>query len=429
MIKVDLTHAGLKPLNKEIKEAEIKKIDEMIRQKTGAGADFLGWVDWPTNYDQNEYLAMKKSALNLRKQIEVLIVIGIGGSYLGARAADEMIRGLNHQDKVEIIYAGNTMSSTYTHQLSEYLKKKKFGIVVVSKSGTTTEPGIAFRLFEQQLIHQVGKTKSQELIVAVTDKSRGALKTLADQKGYQTFVIPDDIGGRFSVLTPVGIYPLLVGGVDTDAIFAGAQKAVKNLQKPDLSNPAYQYATARYLLNTKYHYQAESLVSYELQMQLINEWWKQLFGESEGKDGKGLFPTAMVFSTDLHSLGQWVQQGTRGILFETVIKIKKPVADLKVPIDEQNLDGLNYLTKKTFHQINATAIEGVIDAHVNSGKMPNIILEFDKMDAEMFGYLVYFFELSVAMSGYLLKVNPFDQPGVEIYKYNMFKLLGKPGIK
>ncbi|WP_026389119.1 glucose-6-phosphate isomerase [[Acholeplasma] multilocale] len=425
MIKVDLQYTGLNALDKEIDETRVKDIHEMIINKTGKGSDFLGWVELPNTFDKAEYAEMKKVASELRSKIDVLVVVGIGGSYLGARAADEMIRGLNHTDKVKVIYAGNTMSSTYVAQLSTYLKDKNFGICVVSKSGTTTEPGIAFRSLEQQLIAQVGVEKSKELIVAVTDKARGALKTLADEKGYPTFTIPDDIGGRFSVLTPVGIFPLLVAGVNTDNIFAGAQKAMADLTANDLSNPAYQYAVARYLMNQK-GYKAEALVTYELQMALLNEWWKQLFGECEGKEGKGLYPTSMVFSTDLHSLGQWVQEGTRGVLFETVIKVKTPVQDFNVPVDADNYDGLNYLTSKTFHEINSVAIEGVIDAHVNTGKMPNIVLEFDGMDDVQFGYLVYFFELAVAMSGYLLEINPFDQPGVEVYKANMFKLLGKP---
>ncbi|ATZ17115.1 glucose-6-phosphate isomerase [Williamsoniiplasma luminosum] len=426
MIKVNLEYTGLNDLSQEVKDSEIIKVDAMIRNRTGAGADFLGWVDWPVNFDSTEYKAMKKVAKNLRSKIDTLIVIGIGGSYLGTRAADEMIRGLNHSDKVEVIYAGHTMSSSYTDQLTKYLKNKHFGIAVVSKSGTTTEPGIAFRILEGQLVQQVGAEAAKELIVAITDKSKGALKALADQKGYQTFEIPDDIGGRFSVLTPVGIFPLLVAGVNTDNIFDGAKKARKQLSKHDLANSAYQYAAARYVLNTKYGYKTEALVSYESQMQLLTEWWKQLFGESEGKDGKGLLPTSMVFSTDLHSLGQWVQEGTRNVMFETVIRVKKPLANVKVPKNKDNLDELNYLTSKTLHEINSTAIEGVLDAHFNVGKMPNIVLEFDKMDDEMFGYLVYWFEMAVAMSAYLLEVNPFNQPGVDIYKKNMFKLLGKP---
>ncbi|WP_031543389.1 glucose-6-phosphate isomerase [Mesoplasma photuris] len=428
MIKVDLQYTGLKSLEKEIDLNKVKQIHETIKNKTGKGNDFLGWIEWPDAYDKKEYAAMKESAKKLRSKIDTLVVIGIGGSYLGARAADEMIRGLNHTDKVKVIYAGHTMSSTYTAQLSEYLKDKNWGICVISKSGTTTEPGIAFRLLEKQLIEKVGVETSKELIVAVTDKAKGALKTLADNKGYTTFTIPDDIGGRFSVLTPVGIYPLMVAGVNTDNIFAGASLAKKELSANDLSNPAYQYAVARNALLNK-GFKSEAMVTYELQMQYLNEWWKQLFGESEGKDGKSLMPSSMVFSTDLHSLGQFVQEGTRGVLFETIIKVKNPIVDVKVPVDQDNYDGLNYLTEKTLHEINSIAIEGVIDAHVNTGKMPNIVLEFDAMNDVQFGYLVYFFELAVAMSGYILEVNPFDQPGVEVYKYNMFKLLGKPGIK
>ncbi|ASZ09012.1 glucose-6-phosphate isomerase [Mesoplasma chauliocola] len=426
MIKVDLQHSGLNVAN--LNEEKVKEVHNMIINKTGKGNDFLGWIEWPKTFDKKEYEEMKKVASSLRNKIDVLVTVGIGGSYLGIRAADEMIRGINHSDKVQVIYAGHTMSSTYVAQLSQYLKGKKFGICVISKSGTTTEPGIAFRALEKQLIEQVGVEASKELIVAVTDKSKGALKTLADNKGYPTFVIPDDIGGRFSVLTPVGIFPLLVAGVNTDNIFAGAIKAMEELTQGDLTNQAYKYAAARHALYTQ-GYKAEALVSYELQMQYTNEWWKQLFGESEGKENKGLYPTSMIFSTDLHSLGQWVQEGERNILFETVIKVKEPVMNMVVETDTDNYDGLNYLAGKTFHEINSTAIEGVIDAHVNTGKMPNIVLEFEKMNDVQFGYLVYFFEIAVAMSGYLLEVNPFDQPGVEVYKYNMFKLLGKPGVK
>jgi len=428
MIKVDLSHTGLKPLAEAIDENQIRTIDAKIKDHSGAGSDFLGWLDWPERYDKEEYAKMKTTAAKLRSEVDYLVVIGIGGSYLGTRAADEMIRGLHHSDKVQLIYAGNTISSTYTAQLADFLKDKNFGIAVVSKSGTTTEPGIAFRVFEKLLIEKVGEAKAKDLIVAITDKSKGALKTLADNKGYATFVIPDDIGGRFSVLTPVGIFPLMVAGVDTDAIFAGAQHAMKELTANDLTNPAYQYAAARYLLY-KEGYKTEALVNYEMQMQMLNEWWKQLFGESEGKDGKSLLPSAMIYSTDLHSLGQWVQEGPRGVMFETVIRIGKPNLNLGVPVDEANYDGLNYLTDKTFHEINQTALEGVVQAHSVTGKMPNIILDFEAMDAHMFGYIVYWFERAVAMSGYLLDINPFNQPGVEIYKHNMFKLLGKPGVK
>ncbi|UKS54111.1 glucose-6-phosphate isomerase [Mycoplasma feriruminatoris] len=427
MIKVNLDHTNIN-LEQVVDLNKIKQVHQMIFNKTGKGNDYLGWLNWPVDFDKTEYEQMKKVAKTLRNKIQALVVIGIGGSYLGCRAADEMIRGLYHQDKVELIYAGNTMSSTYIYQLVEYLKNKDFGICVISKSGTTTEPGISFRVFEKLLVDKVGINKAKELIVAITDKNKGALKQLADQKGYQRFVIPNDIGGRFSVLSPVGIFPLLVSGIDTDKIFAGALKAKNQLVSDDLTNDAYKYAAIRNYLYNK-GYKTEALVSYELQLQMLTEWWKQLFGESEGKENKGLLPSSMIFSTDLHSLGQWVQEGPRDVMFETIIKINKPTYDINVPIDNDNYDGLNYLTNKTFHEINQTALKGVIQAHSITGNMPNIVLEFEKMDDEQFGYLVYFFELSLAMSAYLLDVNPFNQPGVEVYKYNMFKLLEKPGIK
>ncbi|QGS52181.1 glucose-6-phosphate isomerase [Spiroplasma tabanidicola] len=425
MIKVNFSNSKIEKEIKEFDKEKIKKVDEMIRNKTGQGSDFLGWLDWPVNYDENEYNKMKEVAKKLRQEIEVLLVIGIGGSYLGARAADEMIRGLYPNDKVELIYIGNTMSSTYIDQVVNYVKDKEFGIVNVSKSGTTTEPGISFRVFEKLLVETKSKEIAKKRIVAVTDKAKGALKELATAEGYETFTIPDDIGGRFSVFTPVGVFPLLVAGIDTDALFAGSKQAYEDLK--DINNQAYQYAVARYILNTKKGFKAETLVSYELQMQMFSEWWKQLFGESEGKDGKGLFPTSCVFSTDLHSLGQFIQEGTKNILFETIIDVKHPTKDINVPENKENLDGLNYLTKNSFHKINQTALQGVIDAHANDGQVPNIVLEFETMDAKMFGYAIYWFMLAVAMSGYLLGINPFNQPGVEIYKNNMFKLLKKPG--
>ncbi|QBQ07974.1 glucose-6-phosphate isomerase [Spiroplasma gladiatoris] len=425
MIKINFSNSKIEKDIKEFDQNKIKKIDEMIVNKTGKGSDFLGWVDWPINFDKEEYQKMKEVAKKLRDEIEVLLVIGIGGSYLGARAADEMIRGLFPNDKVKLIYIGNTISSTYIHQVVEFLKDKEFGIANISKSGTTTEPGIAFRVFEKLLVDSKSKEIAKQRIVAVTDKAKGALKELATSEGYQTFTIPDDIGGRFSVFTPVGIFPLLVAGIDTDKLFEGSKQAYEDLK--DINNSAYQYAVARYILNTKKGYKAETLVSYELQMQMFNEWWKQLFGESEGKDGVGLFPSSCVFSTDLHSLGQFIQEGTKNVLFETIIDIKKPSNDLKVPENKENLDGLNYLTKNSFHEINQTALKGVIDAHANSGDVPNIVIEFESMDAKMFGYAIYWFMKAVAMSGYLLDINPFNQPGVEIYKQNMFKLLKKPG--
>lgn len=428
MIKLNLDYSFVKDNVKNFDVKKIKDVHKMIEEKTGPGSDFLGWTTWPYKFNQEELAKMKSVAKTLRKKIDVLLVIGIGGSYLGARAAEEMVRGLYSKDKVELIYVGNTISSTYTKQISDYVKEKNFGIVNVSKSGTTTEPGIAFRVFKDLLEKKVGKQEAISRIVAVTDKSKGALKTLANNEGYETFVIPDDIGGRYSVLTPVGIFPLLVAGLNVDLIFKGAQKAVNETKSDNLlENQAYQYAVARYLLNTQKGYKVETLVSYELQMQMFTEWWKQLFGESEGKNGKGLFPTSCAFSTDLHSLGQFIQEGTKNLLFETIIKVKTPKFDLSVKEDKDNLDGLNYLTSKSFHEINLKALEGVIDAHFSSGKVPNILLEFDKMDEEMFGYASYWFMRACAMSGYLLDINPFNQPGVEIYKSNMFKLLKKPG--
>jgi glucose-6-phosphate isomerase len=360
MIKVNLENTTIANDVKAFSPEKIAAVHSMIEDKTGLGNDFLGWVDWANTFDKNELAKMKTVAANLRQKIDTLLVVGIGGSYLGARAAEEMIRGLYANDKVELIYVGNTISSTYVQQVSDYLKDKEFGIVNVSKSGTTTEPGIAFRIFKKQLEEKVGKAEAVSRIVAVTDAKKGALKTLADNEGYETFVIPDDIGGRFSVLTPVGIFPLLVAGIDVDAIFSGAKKARNDTKAADLSsNEAYRYAVARYLMNVKQGYKAETLVSYELQMQMFTEWWKQLFGESEGKDGKGLFPTSCVFSTDLHSLGQFIQEGTKNVLFETIIRVKTPQNDLKIPSDADNLDGLNYLTTKTFHEINNIALAGV----------------------------------------------------------------------
>ncbi|AUM62866.1 glucose-6-phosphate isomerase [Spiroplasma monobiae] len=426
MIKTSFKNSNIEKEIKDFNLARVKEVHDMIENKTGEGSDFLGWVNWPVDFDKNELSDMKKVAEELRSKINILLVVGIGGSYLGARAADEMIRGLYPNDKVELIYIGNTISSTYTKQVLNYVKDKEFGIVNVSKSGTTTEPGIAFRVFEKLLIDLKGKEIARERIVAVTDKEKGALKQLATAEGYETFTIPDDIGGRFSVFTPVGIFPLLVAGVDVDAIFSGAKKAMEDTKNID--NEAYKYAVARHILHTERGYKAETLVGYELQMQTFTEWWKQLFGESEGKDGKGLFPTSCVFSTDLHSLGQFIQEGTKNVLFETIIDVKNPTMDLNVPKNTEDLDGLNYLTSKTFHEINKVALEGVVDAHANTGEVPNIVLEFDKMDGEMFGYAAYWFMKSCAMSGYLLEINPFNQPGVEVYKTNMFKLLKKPGF-
>lgn len=426
MIKLDLTKAKL---NEDINSYgdEVKNIHSMIYNKTGAGNDFLGWIDLPKNYDKEEVALIKKTANKLSKEVDVLLVCGIGGSYLGARAGIEAINGLFPTNDVEIIYVGNTFSSTYIAQVVKYVENKEFAINVISKSGTTTETSIAFRIFKEMAEKKYGKEKAKERIVATTDKAKGALKTLATNEGYTTFVIPDDIGGRFSVLTAVGLFPLAMAGIDIDKMLEGAKEAMDKYNNDDLAtNDAYKYAVARQMLN-KDGYVAEMFVTYELQLAMVAEWWKQLFGESEGKEGKGVLPTSATFSTDLHSLGQFVQEGSK-VLFETILQIEKPSADITIPSDKDDLDELNYLAGKGVDYVNKKACEGTIDAHVNTGNVPNILLTLDKMDSYGFGYMVYFFEIACAMSVYLIDVNPFNQPGVEVYKKNMFKLLGKPGM-
>ncbi len=400
----------------------------MIHNKTGKGNDFLGWLNWPVDYDKNEVNEIIKTANKIKDEIDVLLVCGIGGSYLGARAAIEAINGLYPTSKVKVIYIGNTFSASYLAQVKEVIKDKEFAINVISKSGTTTETSIAFRIFKAIAEERYGKEKARERIIATTDKARGALKTLATNEGYTTFTIPDDIGGRFSVLTAVGLFPIAVTGIDINAMLQGAADARIKYDDNNLdSNDCYKYAVARHELLNK-GYAAEMFVTYELQLAMTAEWWKQLFGESEGKEGKGLLPTSATFSTDLHSLGQFIQEGSK-VLFETLLLINKPQCDLEIPSDIDDLDGLNYLVGKTVDFVNKKACEGTIDAHVNTGNVPNIVITLDELTAYSFGYMVYFFEKACAMSVYLLDVNPFDQPGVEVYKKNMFKLLGKPGSK
>ena len=426
MIKVDLSKAKLAE-NMDTYKEQVASIHDMIHNKTGKGNDFLGWVDLPVNYDKAEAEAIKAKAAELRKEVDVLLVCGIGGSYLGARAAIEAINGLFPTNDVQIIYVGNTFSSNYLAQVKEYVKDKEFAINVISKSGTTTETSIAFRIFKDLLETTKGKDVAQRRIVATTDKEKGALKTLANNEGYTTFVVPDDVGGRYSVLTAVGLFPIAMAGIDIDAMMKGAADAREKYNTPNLSaNDAYQYAVARQVLS-KQGYPAEMFVTYELQLAMVAEWWKQLFGESEGKEGKGILPTSATFSTDLHSLGQFIQEGTK-VLYETIFKIEKPVADLEIPSDAGNLDNLNYLAGKTVDYVNKKACEGTIDAHVNTGNVPNIQITLDELTPYSFGYMVYFFEKACALSVYLLGVNPFNQPGVEVYKKNMFKLLGKPGV-
>ena len=414
MITLDLSKAKLSEDLESYKD-KVKEIHDMIHNKTGAGNDFLGWVE-----------LIKETAASLREKTDVLLVCGIGGSYLGARAAIEAINGLYPTNDVEIIYVGNTFSSNYIKQVADYIKDKDFAINVISKSGTTTETSIAFRIFKEMCETKYGKVGAKERIVATTDKAKGALKTLATEEGYTTFVIPDDVGGRYSVLTPVGLFPIAMAGIDVDAMLKGAKDAMEKYGNADLDqNDAYKYGVARQILH-KAGYPAEMFVTYELQLAMVAEWWKQLYGESEGKEGKGILPTSATFSTDLHSLGQFIQEGTK-VLYETIMQIKEPAGDITIPSDKDDLDGLNYLAGKSVDYVNKKACEGTVDAHVNTGNVPNILITLDKMDAYGFGYMVYFFEMSCAMSVYLLGVNPFNQPGVEVYKANMFKLLGKPG--
>ncbi|EGQ4214217.1 glucose-6-phosphate isomerase [Staphylococcus pseudintermedius] len=407
----------------------VKAIHRTIHEGTGAGSDFLGWVDLPVNYDKEEFSRIKEAAKQVQSHSDVLVVIGIGGSYLGARSAIEMLTLAFKKDSEypEIIFAGNHLSSSYLQSLIDYLADKDYSVNVISKSGTTTEPAVAFRIFKKLLEEKYGKEEAVKRIFATTDQAKGALKQLATNEGYETFVVPDDVGGRFSVLTAVGLLPIAVAGIDIDAMMGGAAKAREELSSDDLSsNIAYQYASIRNILYNK-GYTTEMLINYEPSLQYFNEWWKQLFGESEGKDLKGIYPSSANFTTDLHSLGQYVQEGRR-FLIETVLKVENPEHDITIEEDADDLDGLNYLAGKTVDEVNTKAFEGTLLAHTDGG-VPNMVVKLPRLDAETYGYVVYFFELAVAMSGYQLGVNPFNQPGVEAYKQNMFALLGKPGFE
>ena len=406
----------------------------MVHEKTGLGNDFLGWVELPNNYDKEEFDRIKKAAEKIKSDSDVLLVIGIGGSYLGSRAAIEMCshsfrNNLNKEDRnaPEIYFVGNNISSTYMMDLLDVIKDKDVSINVISKSGTTTEPAIAFRIFKDFLEKKYGKEEASKRIYATTDAKKGALKKLADEEGYETFVIPDDVGGRFSVLTPVGLLPIAAAGLDIDSMMLGAKEACEEYRNNDLKeNQSYQYAVVRNILNRKGK-DIELLVNYEPNLHFVNEWWKQLYGESEGKDNKGIFPASVDFSTDLHSMGQYIQDGKR-ILFETVINVEKSRRSIEIQKEEVDLDGLNYLAGKTVDFVNQKALEGTLIAHTD-GQVPNLLINIEALDEYNFGYLVYFFEKACAISGYLLGVNPFDQPGVEAYKKNMFALLGKPGFE
>ena len=405
--------------------------DNMLRNKTGAGSDFLGWVDLPDNYDREEFAKIKQTAAKIRDLCDVFVVIGIGGSYLGARAVIEFLKSnmCNRicNDMPEIYFAGNNISALAINELLEICRNKRVCINVISKSGKTTEPAIAFRIFRNLLEEQYGVEGARERIYITTDREKGNLKHFADSMGYTTFVVPDDVGGRFSVLTPVGLLPIAVAGIDVDELMAGAADARVKFAEQDIkTNDCYRYAAIRNILYRKGKV-TEILVGYEQYMQMFCEWWKQLYGESEGKDQKGIYPSSVIFSTDLHSLGQYIQDGLRN-QFETVISVKSADADVIIPEDEANIDGLNFLSGKSIYYVNTKAMQGTLLAHVDGG-VPNLVLEIDARDARNLGSMIYFFELACAISGYLLGVNPFNQPGVEAYKNNMFALLGKPGFE
>ena len=411
-----------------------EKAGQSLLDGSCRGSDFTGWVRLPRDYDREEFSRIQTAARRIQGDSQALVVIGIGGSYLGARAAIEFLRHsfYNSVSKEirktpEIYYAGNSISSTYITHLMDVIGDRDFSVNIISKSGTTTEPAIAFRVFREYLEKTVGPEEAKKRIYVTTDKARGTLKGLADREGYETFVVPDDVGGRFSVLTAVGLLPIAVAGCDIGALMRGAAKAREELRDPDIEkNDCYKYAAARHILYRKGR-AVEMMVSYEPCYTMMNEWWKQLYGESEGKDGKGLFPASAVFSTDLHSLGQFVQDGSN-VLFETVVLLDKAQRELEIGHDPENVDGLNFLTGRTMSDINRKAFEGTVLAHSDGGT-PSLVLHVPAVCEEELGYLIYFFEKACAVSGYMLGVNPFDQPGVESYKRNMFALLGKPGYE
>lgn len=410
--------------------AQVSAAHNMLHNADGLGNDFLGWLSLPFSYDKDEFARIKKAAQKIRSDSDILIVIGIGGSYLGARAAIEFLHSNNYNDLTDgtkIYFTGNSISGSALSELIRICEGKNISVNVISKSGTTTEPAVAFRVFKEYMENRYGKSEASKRIYCTTDKSRGTLKKLADSEGYECFVIPDDVGGRFSVLTAVGLLPIAVSGADIDSLMAGAAAAAEDYKNDDInSNDCYKYAALR---NAFYRrgYGIELLACYEPRFALMNEWYKQLYGESEGKDHKGLFPASVVFSTDLHSMGQYIQDGRR-MLFETVVNLKNCGDDITIKANEDNGDGLNFLAGKTMSYVNEKAFLGTVLAHTDGG-VPNIIIDLDKTDEEHLGRLIYFFEKACGISGYLLGVNPFDQPGVESYKKNMFALLGKPGYE
>ena len=432
MIKFNLDNSSISENTIEEYSDEVLAIHEVLHSKANDENEFLGWIELPTNYDKEEFERIKKAAKKIQNDSDALIVIGIGGSYLGARAViDSLTHSFynlmdeNKRKMPQIFYAGNNLSPVYINDLLEYLEGKDISINVISKSGTTTEPAIAFRIFREVLETKYGVEEARKRIYVTTDKKRGALKTLSNEEGYETFVIPDNVGGRFSVLTAVGLLPIATAGIDIDRLMSGARLAQEKYSNPNLkNNDCYKYAVARNLLYNSGKV-IEVLANYEPKLHYFTEWWKQLYGESEGKDLKGIFPAGVDLTTDLHSMGQYIQDGERDLM-ETVLKINTNSSEIKVQTDDQNLDGLNYLVGKTLGYINSKAMEGTIEAHV-TGNVPNFLIEIDRLDEENIGELIYFFEKSVAISGSILEVNPFNQPGVEEYKKNMFRLLEKPG--
>ncbi|MGX7030170.1 glucose-6-phosphate isomerase [Vagococcus zengguangii] len=415
-------------------QSQVTAAHNDLRNGTGAGSDFIGWVDLPENYDKEEFARIQQAAEKIKSDSEVLVVIGIGGSYLGAKAALDFLNNTfynlqSNEDRKapQIFFAGNSISSTYLTDLIDIIGERDFSVNVISKSGTTTEPAIAFRVFKELLINKYGKEEANKRIYATTDKAKGAVKVEADEEGWETFVIPDDVGGRFSVLTAVGLLPIAASGADITGLMEGANQARKDFASDKLEeNAAYQYAALRNILYRKGKV-TELLINYEPSLQYFSEWWKQLFGESEGKNQKGIYPSSANFSTDLHSLGQYIQEGQRNI-FETVIKLDKPRRNINIPTMDKDLDGLGYLEGKDVDFVNTKAFQGTLLAHTD-GDVPNFVVTIPEQNAYTLGYLMYFFEIACGISGYLNGVNPFDQPGVEAYKKNMFALLGKPGFE
>ncbi|MDR0978397.1 MAG: glucose-6-phosphate isomerase [Lachnospiraceae bacterium] len=432
MLRVNLKNSQISDIDIMKYKEEVKEIHSKIHENANDENEFLGWIELPTNYDKEEFKKIKKSAEKIKSDSEVFVSIGIGGSYLGARAVIESLTNnfynsltANQRNAPEILYVGNNINANYINEMIEHIGDRDISINVISKSGTTTEPAIAFRIFRHFLESKYGIEEARKRIYVTTDKARGALKKLSEEEGYETFVIPDNIGGRYSVLTAVGLLPIAVAGIDIDKLMNGAKLAQDKYTDSNLKyNDCYRYAVARNILYNK-EKTNEILVTYEPKLHYITEWWKQLYGESEGKDKKGIFPAGVEFTTDLHSMGQYIQDGKRN-LFETVISIEKPESDIEIKFEEDNLDGLNYLAGKTLDYVNKKAMEGTMEAHI-SGGVPNIVIELSSLYEETIGELIYFFEKACAISGNILGVDPFNQPGVEEYKRNMFKLLEKPG--